>query len=75
MPQFEDYPHEKSQDLMEVHFTRSDFDKWISRLTATKFNNYLAWFNINIKQVNQDADMLLEEQEPSQGKKHKKQGS
>jgi hypothetical protein len=38
---------------MEIHFSREDFDSWLSNLTAGKFKHYLAWFNINIKQINQ----------------------
>jgi len=48
MPQFEKYQN-AAPDEMEVHFSKEDFDHWMSKLTTTKFHNYLAWFNINIK--------------------------
>lgn len=37
---------------MEIHFTKEDFDNWMTKMTVSKFNHYMAWFNINIKQVN-----------------------
>ncbi len=34
---------------MEINFTREDFDDWMSKMTVSKYNHYIAWFNINIK--------------------------
>ena len=48
MPDFNEY----EDDKMEVHFSKEDFEKWLNNITANKFNHYLAWFNINIKQCN-----------------------
>ena len=37
---------------MEIQFSKEDYDRWLARMTERKFNHYIAWFNVNIKQVN-----------------------
>ncbi len=50
MPDFDNF--QQPDEKMEIHFSREDFDQWLSNMTAGKFKHYLAWFNVNIKQVN-----------------------
>ncbi len=40
---------DKEEPVVEVTFSRSQFDIWMKNITAKKFHTYLAWFDINIK--------------------------
>ena len=42
--------NERQED--EITFSKQDYDDWMNRMNERKFNHYLAWFNVNIKQAN-----------------------
>ena len=52
---------QQNDEKMEIHFSREDFEGWLTNLTASKFKHYLAWFNINIKQVNKQQSSPIKE--------------
>ena len=31
--------------------SKTDYDTWLKKMNEGKFNHYLAWFNVNIKQA------------------------
>ena len=51
-PEYVDASHDNhvpDNQNIDVTFSRADYDQWLSKIKAKKFNTYLAWFDVNIK--------------------------
>ena len=42
----------EGDELMDITITKEEYEAWVSKMDERKYRHYIAWFNVNIKQLN-----------------------